>query len=101
MERGGDNKSGIRMQENAVKIKNSSNAERSFEMSQLMVIVNEYGKVVEAKALDSEGKIVNIEYGDEEKRANKSIIGARLYTPNGCCWRKVGGVWICSPDYCG
>ena len=70
-------------------------------MSQLMVIVNEYGKVVEAKALDSEGKIVNIEYGDEEKRANKSIIGARLYTPNGCCWRKVGGVWICSPDYCG
>lgn len=19
----------------------------------------------------------------------------------GCCWRKVGGVWICSPDYCG
>jgi hypothetical protein len=77
------------------------NIKRRFGMSQLMVIVNEYGKVVEAKALDSEGKIVNIEYGDEEKRASKSIIGARLYTPNGCCWRKVGGVWVCSPDFCG
>ncbi len=50
-------------------------------MSQLMIIVNEYGKVVEAKALDSEGKIGNIEYGDEEKKTNKSIIGARGFIP--------------------
>ena len=70
-------------------------------MARLMVIVNEYGKVVEAKGLDSEGTIRDIEYGDEEKMKNKSIIGARLYTPNGCCWRLVGGVWKCSPDYCG
>lgn len=69
-------------------------------MSHIMVIVNEYGKVVDAKTVDSEGTIRDIEYGDEEKRANKSIVGSRLYTPNGCCWRKVGGVWRCDPAYC-
>ncbi|GEM_PF-6506972 len=27
--------------------------------------------------------------------------GTDFPSPNGCCWRLMGGVWKCSPDFCG
>lgn len=55
--------------------------------------VNEEGVVVGAE--DLEGN--DIEYDKEEL---KTLIGARLYTPNRCCWRRVRGKWRCKESFC-
>jgi len=70
----------------------------------LVVYVNEDGEVIGAKNVDKEkGQILEgeIEYGPDEKKANKKIVGGALKTklmyPNRCCWVLVGGQWVCLP----
>jgi hypothetical protein len=64
----------------------------------LIVVVNEEGKVIEAKELyetgTNYGKMGDVLY---EKAEQRSILGARLYTPNGCCWIKTPNGWKCLP----
>jgi hypothetical protein len=70
--------------------------------SSLVVYVNEEGEVIGARNVHKEsGKILEgeINYGDEEKKHNKKIVGGTLKTvlmyPNACCWRRVGTTWLC------
>jgi len=60
----------------------------------LWAIINDEGIVVDIKELHPNGLMREIVYDKEETR---NIIGSRLYTPNGCCWKKIGGVWKCVP----
>ena len=66
----------------------------------IVVYVDEDGNIIDAKNVDQ----TEIQYGEEERKANKKIAGgavvSRIYTPNGCCWRLVNGMWQCSPSYC-
>ncbi len=66
-----------------------------FEKGSLIVHIDENGYVT--KATDVNGK--ELAYHPEEK---KRIHGSktRLLTPNDCCWRLIGGVWRCRPEYC-
>jgi hypothetical protein len=71
----------------------------------LVVYVNDDGEVIGAKNLDKvtgdirEGEI---QYGEEERKANKKIVGGayktKLRYPNVCCWKNVPGIgWVCGP----
>ena len=60
----------------------------------IIIFVNEEGVVVGARDIKVKGD--DIEYGEEER----TLIGAKLYTPRECCWRKRQGRWICRPEYC-
>jgi hypothetical protein len=73
----------------------------------LVVYVNESGEVIGAKNINKEQGNVRetpIEYGDEEIKIGKKIVGGtkptKLYIHNGCCWRLIGGKWVCSSAYC-
>jgi hypothetical protein len=73
----------------------------------LVVYVNENGEVIGAKNINKkEGNVLEtpIVYGEEEMKIGKKIVGVnkptRLYIHNGCCWKSIGGKWICSPAYC-
>jgi hypothetical protein len=71
----------------------------------LIVYVNDNGEVIGAKNVNREnGQILEgeIEYGVEEKKADKKIVGGALKTrlmyPNACCWVKLpGNGWVCLP----
>ncbi len=67
------------------------------EVKMLIVMINDDGKVIEAMELLTNGETRAIEYVKGEV---KSIRGAVLYTPNGCCWRKTPQGWQCRPEYC-
>jgi hypothetical protein len=56
----------------------------------IMVFVGKDGKILEAKNVD----LSPIKYAKNEK---KRIKGARVYTPNGCCWRWTPSGWKCLP----
>ena len=62
-----------------------------------VVYLDKFGKAI--KGWDYESG-ANLKYDREEKDLGNSIKGAYLYTPNGCCWRLVRGVWKCRPRYC-
>jgi hypothetical protein len=64
------------------------------EVKMLWVIINDEGIVVDAKELLPNGQMREILYHKEE---TKSIVGSRLYTPNGCCWLKTPNGWKCGP----
>ena len=59
----------------------------------IRLFFNEEGVVVGAEDIEGD----DIEYDKEEL---KTLIGARLYTPNRCCWRRVSGQWRCKENYC-
>jgi hypothetical protein len=68
----------------------------------LVVYVNEDGEVVGAKNVDKEtGNALNTdpEYGPEEQKMNKKFVGGnfktKLWYPNACCWKLIGGKWVC------
>ena len=61
-----------------------------------VVYLDDTGQVIDAHDRDGRDLI----YDEEEKGLKKDIIGAHLYTHNGCCWRKVAGVWKCRDRYC-
>ncbi len=71
----------------------------------LVVYLNEDGEVIAAKNVNKQsGEILKgeIEYGEDEKKANKKIVGGafktRLWYPNACCWRHLrGNGWVCGP----
>lgn len=59
----------------------------------IKLFINEDGVVVGAEDIEGD----DIEYDEEEL---KTLIDARLYTPNRCCWRRVCGKWRCKESYC-
>lgn len=69
----------------------------------LVVYVNAEGEVIHAKNCDEIGNPTNTdpEYGAEEQSKNKKFVGGnyktRLWYPNACCWRLIGGKWQCVP----
>ncbi len=70
----------------------------------LVVYVDENGEVISAKNVHKEeGNILEgeIQYGEEEISKNKKIVGGtfktKLMYPNACCWRLIGGKWVCVP----
>lgn len=56
----------------------------------IIIHVNEDGEIVSAKNVD----LTPIKYDSKEKRR---MDGARIYTPNGCCWRQTPTGWKCLP----
>jgi hypothetical protein len=61
----------------------------------LRAIINDEGIVIDVKEMQPNGLTRDVEYDPKE---TKSIIGSRIYTPNGCCWiKKPGDGWICVP----
>jgi len=54
----------------------------------IIIHVNEDGEIISAKNVD----LSEIQYDPDEKR---KIDGARIYTPNGCCWKLTSSGWKC------
>ncbi len=61
-----------------------------------VVYLDDHGKVIDGEEYGGG----NLKYDEEEVDLGNSIRGAYLYTPNGCCWRLVQGVWKCRDRYC-
>ena len=68
--------------------------------AKIVVYVNEYGEVIDAKNVD--GSDIQYDPKEQNEAGFRRIVGSRtkLYTPNGCCWRLVSGVWKCHSSYC-
>lgn len=61
----------------------------------LRAIINEEGIVIDVKEMHKNGQMLEVVYDENE---TKNIIGSRIYTPNGCCWKKKpGDGWVCVP----
>lgn len=72
--------------------------EDSKEVS-IIVHINECGEIVRVLNSETKEPLTDKDYDDEEKkRMDKDR--TLLYTPNGCCWRKVRGRWRCHSNYC-
>jgi hypothetical protein len=66
-----------------------------------------FGKIIMTIEIDENGHVTKamkpdgteLDYHPEE---NKRLHGTktRLLTPNDCCWRVIGGVLRCKPEYC-
>jgi len=63
----------------------------------LRAIINDQGIIIQVKEVHPNGQESDVKYDEQE---TKNIIGSRLYTPNGCCWRKTPQGWVCKPEYC-
>jgi hypothetical protein len=61
------------------------------------------GEVLAVMIVDDGGNVVpdqKLTYDEEEQDLGKTMIGASLRTPNGCCWKVVNGRWKCRKRYC-
>ena len=70
----------------------------------LAVFLDEKGEVMYAANVNpATGEILDtpIKYGEEEIKQNKKFFkGNRpcmIRYPNSCCWKSVGGIWVCGP----
>jgi len=55
----------------------------------LIVHISEDGEVIHVKNVD----LTDVVYNDPK---NRTMLGARLFTPNGCCWVKTPAGWQCT-----
>jgi hypothetical protein len=62
----------------------------------LIVEVNRFGQVL--SALSKDGK--EIEYDEDEKWFEKTLVGSYFLSPGRCCWKKVRNKWRCREEYC-
>lgn len=63
------------------------------DRASLIVYLNEAGEVIHVRNVD----LSEVEYDKDERDRNRTMIGARIFTPNGCCWRLTPTGWKCLP----
>ena len=77
--------------------------EEASKDASIIVHVNEDGIIVKVFDYARGEPLTDKDYDDDEKKRmddpdpDKKTL---LYTPNGCCWRKVAGRWRCDEAYC-
>lgn len=59
----------------------------------IIIHIDEDGEIISAKNVD----LTPVKYGEKDKKINRTMIGARIFTPNGCCWKKTPSGWQCLP----
>ncbi len=65
-----------------------------FKNVSIIINFDEQGNIISATKLDRSPLVY-----DSSETLHIPNTGARLRTPNDCCWLYVGG-WRCKPEYC-